>query len=75
MYILEELKKVLRLSNGGWNINSQKSVLTFGGSIKLNQFYVYQIVDTLPILITKARSLLEIDSKIDLYICERESIF
>jgi hypothetical protein len=33
MYILEELKKVLRLSNGGWNINSQKSVLTFGGSI------------------------------------------
>jgi hypothetical protein len=37
MYILEELKKVLRLSNGGWNINSQKSVLTFGGSIHVYQ--------------------------------------
>lgn len=27
---------MLRLSNGGWNINSQKSVLTFGGSIDVH---------------------------------------
>lgn len=47
----------------------------FYGVAKLNQLYVYQIVDNLPVLITKAQSLLEIDSKIDLYICERENIF
>ncbi len=36
MYILEELKKVLNGLSGGWKINSQKTVLTFGGIIHGN---------------------------------------
>jgi len=35
MYILEELKKVLRNLSGGWKINSQETVLTFGGIIEI----------------------------------------
>jgi len=40
MCILEELKKVLRPSRRGWNINSHKTVLTFGGSIFLAGRYL-----------------------------------
>lgn len=37
MYILEELKKVLNdFFGGGWKINSQKTVLTFGGIIDID---------------------------------------
>ena len=71
----KERTKYFSILYSGLNLYFISYENEFFGVAKLNQFYVYQIVDNLPILITKARSLLEIDSKIDLYICERESIF
>ena len=71
----KERKKYFSIIYSGMNLYFISYENEFFGVAKLNQLYVYQIIDDHPILVAEARSLLEIDTKIDSYICERENVF
>lgn len=47
----------------------------FYGVAKLDQFYIYQVINDVPTFISKVENFEELRNEIDKYFCERENIF
>ena len=70
-----EITKHFSIIEIGRNLHFISYENEFYGIAKLDQFFIYQVVNDMPIYISKTQIFEEVKMEIDNYLCERDNIF